>query len=721
MNVAVKEDIFTTIEMFHYDEFELPNFNKVCDLVNNSRTVIELCHSIYDMCDEHYMYEKLAVRIYTQSIHRKLDGFTNSMKRAKKMLNDKLFSVILEFGDQYDEMIKPRRDYDLSFLGWLSLSNYLICDKTGEFLESPQYMFMRTAIQLWDVNLDKVRETYDLTSQRYFTHATPTLFNSCLKNPQLASCYLLSLKDDSIEGIFNTHTAIALISKGGGGIGLSATKLRGSNSVIETSQRNCKGIVPVLKGLENIATYVDQGSKRPGSIAVYIEPWHSDIVKFLDSKMPSAQEQIHDLFLALWIPDLFMKRVESGQPLSLFNQPESDILLNLYGEKFESMYEKFEHENKAVGIVDSRELYNKMLLSAPQTGGPFILFKDTINKFSNQQNLGTHKSSNLCCEIMEYTDENEIAVCNLANINLPMFIKNKSFDFNKLAEVVQIITRNLDRSIDCTYYPLKEAKYSNKRNRPIGIGIQGYQDLLFELDIDYTSSQDLNVRITETIDYYSLKESIRLAKELGPYKTFNGSPLSRGHFHWQNYKVTPTLDYDSLRIDLMMYGCRNSLRVAYMPTASTAHILGSNECFDPQHSNYYLKQLLKTTCKVVNKYLQKELLAKGLWTSELRDNIIRNGGSIKHTLLTDQQKKKYKTVWEIDPKFLVDMAVARQPFIDQGQSMSLYMESPDINTLGHLWHYGWKSGLKTGMYYLRTKPPLETTLIYRTPDCLTCS
>lgn len=685
-------------------------------LVEQSKSVMELCLSINDMAYKHHAYGELAVEIYMKDLHRNLLSFSDTMLLLAKhnVLDTKFLLTIVEHKEFFNSMIRLRlhNDYKFTFQAIITMSTNYLAKIDDKIVESPQFMYARVAIHIWNDNLQAVDNTYGMLSEQDIIHASPTLFNACFRNGQLASCFLVQLKSDTADGIFETITECSSISRCGGGIGVCLTGLRSNKSKIQSTQNKSKGIKPMIKVLNEVVTYIDQGGRRPGSAAIYLEPYHGDIIDFINIKRGKT---IENIFNALWLSDIFIERVKSDEEFSLFDQPHTDTLMKLYGDRFNEHYLMLEKQQKAVGKIKAREIFDAMLTAQLESGTPYILFKDTINKFSNQSNVGTIKTSNLCTEIVEYTDSNETAVCNLASVNLPKFVSYGKFSFIKLELVIRQITRNLDRVIDVTLYPSKAAKFSNLKHRPIGIGIQGFQDLLFMLNLPYDSekSRQLNISIAETIYYASLDESIELAKEYGPYETYVGSDLHKGILHFHHYNVKPERDYTEVLHKLTKYGARNSLRVAYMPGASTAGLLGSYECFEPLHSNFYIKQVLKGNCKIVNIYLQKYLISKGLWNDDIIKSLNESRGSIQKTNLSIETKKLFRTVFEIDQKILVDMNADRAPFIDQSQSANIYLSTPDKHYLGNLILYAHSKKVK-GIYYIRTTPPIETI-------CTSCS
>ncbi len=650
-----------------------------------------------------------------------LQEFTDSKGQNKPLVSQKLWDFTDHFSKELNEMIVHERDYLIDYFGFKTLERAYLFRVNNTVVERPQHMWMRVAIGIHgDLNNDHqealrlVKETYDLMSQKFFTHATPTLFNAGTPRPQMSSCYLIAMEDDSIEGIFSTLKDCAHISKWAGGIGLHVHNIRSKGSHIQGTNGTSNGLVPMLRVFNNTARYVDQGgNKRNGSFAIYLEPWHPDIDDFLDMRKNHGDEEMRarDLFYALWISDLFMERVKANAKWSLFCPHECPGLSDVYGDKFVSLYEKYEEEGKAKKIVNARDLWFKILDAQMETGTPYILYKDAANKKSNQSNLGIIKSSNLCCEIIEYSDKNETAVCNLASIGLPTFVntETKMFDYDKLHEVTKVVTNNLNRVIDINFYPTEKTRKSNMRHRPIGIGVQGLADTFILMDIPFHSEQakEVNKLIFETIYHASLEKSNEISISEGQYSSFEGSPASKGILQYDMWDKEPTkgrYNWDTLKESIMKHGLRNSLLVAPMPTASTSQILGFNECFEPFTSNLYSRRTLAGEFVVVNKYLMKELIELGHWSEQIKNNIIANKGSIQQlTVLPEHIRNKYKIVWEIPMKHVIDMAADRGAFICQSQSLNLWVEDPTYNTLTSMHFYSWKQGLKTGIYYLRRK------------------
>lgn len=679
----------------------------------------------------HPDYGTLAARIVVSNHQKNTDHiFSNVVKQLydfkdihgthRPLLSQTLYTYISQYSVVIDAMIDYNRDYLIDYFGFKTLERAYLFKINNKVIERPQHMWMRVAIGIHgDLNntnsLSLVKETYDLMSQKYFTHATPTLFNAGTPRPQLSSCYLIAMEDDSLDGIYNTLKDCAQISKYAGGIGLHIHNIRAKGTHIQGTNGTSNGLVPMLRVFNNTARFIDQGGgKRNGSFAIYLEPWHPDIDDFLELKKNHGDEELkaRDLFYALWISDSFMERVKSNVKWSLFCPHECPGLSDVYGDKFVELYEKYESEGKARKVVNARDLWFKILDAQMETGTPYILFKDAANRKSNQKNLGTIKSSNLCCEIVQYSDDKETSVCNLASIGLPSFVnvETKQFDYNKLHEVVKVVTNNLNRVIDINFYPTEKTRVSNFKHRPIGIGVQGLADTFVLLDIPFQSdaAKEVNILIFETIYHAALEKSNEIAKELGEsYSSFPGSPASKGILQFDMWSKEPTpgrYDWTTLKQSIITHGLRNSLLVAPMPTASTSQILGFNECFEPFTSNLYSRRTLAGEFVVVNKYLMKELIQLGLWNEQIKNNIIANKGSVQQlAILSDHIRNKYKIVWEIPMKHVIDMSADRGAFICQSQSLNLWVEDPTYNTLTSMHFYSWKQGLKTGIYYLRRK------------------
>jgi ribonucleoside-diphosphate reductase alpha chain len=663
------------------------------------------------------------------------------------LLSENYHNLVCGNAEEYEAMIDYSRDFMFDYFGFKTLERSYLLKKNGKVIERPQHMWMRVAIQLHESNYEKVKETYDALSQGYFIHATPTLFNSGTKHPQLSSCFLLAMADDSIQGIYKTLGDCAQISKWAGGIGLSVHNIRARGSLIKGTNGESTGLVPMLKVFNDTAKYVNQGGKRNGSFAIYLEPWHADIEDFLKLKLNQGAEEdrARDLFYGLWIPDLFMQRVEKDEDWTLMCPSECPGLADCWGDKFEELYLQYESSNKGRKTLKAKKIWQLILDAQIQTGTPYLCYKDAVNSKSNQQHLGTIKSSNLCTEIMEFTSPDETAVCNLGSLALPKFVEDGKFNFEKLRKYTSILARNLDIVIDKNFYPTPECRNSNKKHRPIGIGIQGLADVFAKLRLGWTSSEakQLNREIFENIYFAAMEASMYRTCEQGvavynhsshsvegEHKSYYGSPLSQGKFQFDLWNQKPTetssyLDWNLLKIMVKEYGVRNSLLVAPMPTASTSQILGNNECFEPFTSNIYTRRVLAGDFMVVNKYLVDELTKLGLWTSDIRTQIISDNGSIQNIREISQDLKDiYKTVWEIPQKTLVDMAADRAPFICQSQSLNLFLSEPTYAKISSMHMYAWKKGLKTGCYYLRTKAVSSAQKFTVDPasnNCLTCS
>jgi ribonucleoside-diphosphate reductase alpha chain len=709
----------------HVDTFQVAK--KTIEGIYDGVTTTELdnlaAETAASLTTKHPDYALLASRIAISNLHKNTKkSFSETMKdlyeyvdprtgKNAPLIADDVYKVIADNNDVLDSTIIYDRDFGYDYFGFRTLEKSYLLKTNGKVAERPQHMIMRVAVGIHKENIDSVIETYNLMSERWFTHATPTLFNAGTPKAQLSSCFLLMMEDDSIEGIYNTLKKCAKISQSAGGIGLSMHNIRATGSYIRGTNGTSNGIVPMLRVFNDTARYVDQGGgKRKGSFAIYLEPWHADIFDFLELKKNHGKEELRarDLFYALWIPDLFMKRVEENGTWSLFCPNEAPGLAECYGQNFETLYEKYEKEGRARKTVKAQELWFAVLESQIETGTPYMLFKDACNEKSNQKNLGTIKSSNLCTEIVEYTAPDEIAVCNLASIALPRFVNKGKFDHQRLFEITYVVTKNLNRIIDINYYPVEEARRSNMRHRPIGIGVQGLADAFIMLQMSFESDEarQLNRDIFETIYYAALTASKDLAKEHGPYETYEGSPISQGIFQFDMWNVQPSSnwEWDVLREEVKKYGVRNSLLLAPMPTASTSQILGNNECIEPYTSNIYTRRVLSGEFVVVNKHLLKDLVRLGIWNETLKNKIIMANGSVQDIDEIPQEIKEiYKTVWEIKQRTLIDMAADRGAFIDQSQSLNLFIQDANFAKLTSMHFYAWKKGLKTGMYYLRTK------------------
>ena len=682
------------------------------------------------MTTTHPDYASLAARISVSNLHKNtLKSFSETMKdlyeyvnpitgKKAPLLSDEVYKVIKKNAEELDSKIIYNRDFGYDYFGFKTLERSYLLKINGQIVERPQHMLMRVSVGIHLDDLEAVIDTYELMSKKYFTHATPTLFNSGTPKPQMSSCFLLTMQDDSIDGIYDTLKQTAKISQSAGGIGLSIHNIRSTGSYISGTNGTSNGIVPMLRVFNDTARYVDQGGgKRKGSFAIYIEPWHSDIFDFLDLKKNHGKEEMRarDLFYAMWVPDLFMKRVEENAEWTLMCPNECPGLYDCHGDEFDKLYLKYEKKSKGRKTIKARELWEKILESQIETGTPYMLYKDSANRKSNQKNLGTIRSSNLCTEILEYTSKDEIAVCNLASIALPMFVEDGEFNHKKLYDVTVRVTKNLNKVIDRNYYPVKEAENSNFRHRPIGLGVQGLADAFIELRMPFTSekAKELNQDIFETLYFAALQASVEESKKDGPYKTYKGSPISKGEFQhnmWgiKDEELSGRWDWAKLRKDVLKHGVRNSLLVAPMPTASTSQILGNNECFEPYTSNLYTRRVLSGEFIIVNKHLLKDLVDLNLWNEDMKHELMRSNGSIQDIKqIPDELKELYKTVWEMSMKDIIDMARHRGYFIDQSQSLNLFMEGATMSKLTSMHFYGWKSGLKTGMYYLRTKSAVD--------------
>lgn len=675
----------------------------------------------------HPDYAILAARIAVLNLHKQTTKQFSQVSKIlyeyinpktdlhSPMISKETYDIICEHAEELNSAIVYDRDFNYNYFGFKTLERSYLLRVNGKVAERPQHLLMRVAVGIHGSDIERVIETYNMMSLRYFTHGSPTLFNAGTPSPQMSSCFLVAMKDDSIDGIYDTLKTCALISKSAGGIGLHIHNIRSTGAYIAGTNGTSNGIIPMVRVFNNTARYVDQGgNKRPGAFALYLEPWHSDIFDFIDIRKNHGKEEIRarDLFPALWIPDLFMKRVEQNGLWTLFSPNEAPGLSDVYGDEFEALYEKYERENRGRSTIKAQKLWYAILEAQTETGTPFMLYKDACNEKTNQKNLGIIKSSNLCCEIVEYSSPEEVAVCNLASIALPSFVQKDAtsvwYDFDKLHEVTKVITRNLNRIIDRNYYPVEEARRSNMRNRPIALGVQGLADSFMELRLPFDSQEarDLNIQIFETIYHAAVEASIELAAEEGAYETYEGSPASKGLLQYDlwNRKPTELWDWDTLKQKLAKHGLRNSLLVAPMPTASTSQILGNNECFEPYTSNIYSRRVLAGEFQIVNPHMLKDLVDLGIWNDAMKNNIISNNGSIQSLPnIPDEIKALYKTVWEISQKHIIDMAADRAAFIDQSQSLNIHIKDPTMGKLTSMHFYGWKKGLKTGMYYLRTQ------------------
>ena len=683
----------------------------------------------------HPDYAILAARIAVSNLHKQTKKQFSSVvsdlyhyinpktQKHSPMISKETYECVQRHAEEFNSAIVYDRDFNYQYFGFKTLERSYLLKIGKQVAERPQHMLMRVAVGIHGDDIEKAVETYNLMSQKYFTHASPTLFSAGTPNAQLASCFLIDMKEDSIEGIYDTLKTCAMISKNAGGIGLNTHRIRATGSYIAGTNGTSNGLIPMLRVFNNTARYVDQGgNKRPGAFAIYLEPWHADVFEFLNLRKNHGKEEVRarDLFYALWTPDLFMKRVEKNLDWTLMCPHECPGLADVYGDEFEALYEKYEKEGRGRQTIKAQKLWYAILEAQTETGTPYMLYKDACNKKSNQKNLGTIRSSNLCTEIIEYTAPDEVAVCNLASIALPTFVDQArgEYDFGRLHEVVQVVTRNLNKVIDINYYPVPEARNSNMRHRPIGLGVQGLADafLALRLPFDSEAARQLNTQIFETIYHAALTASCELATELGPYASYEGSPVSKGELQYDMWGVTPTdlWDWSSLKADIAKHGVRNSLLVAPMPTASTSQILGNNECFEPYTSNIYSRRVLAGEFQVVNPWLLKDLVDLGLWSDNMKNRIIADGGSIQNVPnIPSDIKALYKTVWEISQRNVIQMAADRGAFIDQSQSLNIHIKEPTMGKITSMHFAGWKLGLKTGMYYLRTmaaSAPIQFTV-----------
>ncbi|KAK4887807.1 hypothetical protein RN001_004078 [Aquatica leii] len=747
-NYVIKRDGRT--EEVHVDKIT-SRIQKLCyglnmDFVDPVSITLKVIHGLYpgvttveldtlaaetaaSMATDHPDYATLAARIAVSNLHKETKKqFSDVISDLYNMINEKTnaptpmiskecYEIIMRNADKLNSVIIYDRDFSYNYFGFKTLERSYLLKINNKIVERPQHMLMRTAVGIHGDDIEAAIETYNHMSERYFTHASPTLFSAATPKPQLSSCFLLMMPSDSIEGIFSCITQCAFISKCAGGIGVNIHNIRAKGTYIAGTNGVSNGLVPLLRVFNNVARYVDQGgNKRPGAFAIYLEPWHADIFEFLNLKKNTGKEELRarDLFYGLWVPDLFMKRVETDQMWSLMCPHLSPGLSECWGEQFETLYEKYEQEGKFVKQVRAQELWRAIVTSQVETGTPYMLYKDACNRKSNQQNLGTIKSSNLCTEIIEYTAPDEVAVCNLASVAVSMFVKpdRKSYDFQKLKTITKIVTKNLNKIIDVNYYPIPEAKNSNIRHRPIGIGVQGLADAFILLRMPFESEEAalLNQQIFETLYYGALEASCEIAERDGPYSTYEGSPVSQGILQYDMWNKTPTTlwDWDALKQKIAKHGVRNSLLLAPMPTASTAQILGNNESVEPYTSNIYTRRVLSGEFFVVNQHLINDLTDLDLWNDVMKNQIIANYGSVQNIPgIPDNIKAIYKTVWEIKQKTILNMAADRGAFIDQSQSLNIHIEKPNYANITSMHFYGWHKGLKTGMYYLRTKPAIQ--------------
>jgi len=675
-------------------------------------------------------YEILATRIVASNIQKRAaNNFHIAMRKLHKA--GIITHEVLEVSAKVKEDIKHERDFDFGYFGLKTLEKGYLQKIDGDIIETPQYLYMRVAIGIHGHDIDRVLETYDALSRGLFIHATPTLFNAGTHRPQMSSCFLIANKEDSIDGIYDTVKECARISKWAGGIGLHVHDVRANKSHIRGTNGTSDGIIPMLRVYNSTARYVNQAGRRKGSIAVYLEPWHADIMDFLEIRLNQGDEEARcrDLFSAMWIPDLFMKRVETNEKWSLFCPDKAKGLSDVYGKEFDELYEKYESEGLATKTIPAVEVWKSIIKSQSETGTPYMLYKDACNEKSNHKHIGTIKSSNLCTEILEYTDKDETAVCNLASIALPKYVDVEKNEFNheELHRVTKMVTRNLNKVIDKNFYPTENGMRSNMRHRPIGIGVQGLADVFILLRMTFGSeeSRKLNRDIFETIYHASLESSCELAEMYGTYETFKGSPFSKGILQFDMWDRDPQFsgryDWDAMR-KLVKKGTRNSLLLAPMPTASTSQILGNNECFEPYTTNIYLRRTLAGEFVVVNKHLVEDLKKIGLWSKEMKDLMVKANGSVQNIIdIPDDLKELYKTVWEMSQKTIIDMAADRGVYIDQSQSMNLFVESPTVSKLSSMHMYAWKTGLKTGMYYLRSKAKARPIQFSLEAECSMCS
>ncbi len=728
---------------------------KVIEGIYDGVTTTELDALAAEICAaltcSHPDYALLASRIAVSNLHKNSSSsFSQTVAdlyhyqdpktgKPAALIAEQVYAIVQAHGKQLDECIDYAQDYQYDYFGFKTLERSYLLKIAGKPVERPQQMLMRVAIGIHKEDIAAAIETYRYMSAKWFTHATPTLFNAGTPNPQMSSCFLVQMKDDSIDGIFDTLKACAKISQAAGGIGISIHNIRATGSYIKGTGGTSNGILPMLRVFNDTARYIDQGGgKRKGSFAFFLEPWHADIHYFLELRKNTGKEELRarDLFTALWIPDLFMRRVEENGLWSLFCPNEAPGLDACCGAAFDKLYAEYEQAGKARKTIKAQDLWFKILESQIETGTPYMLFKDACNLKSNQQNLGLIRTSNLCAEILEYSSPDEIAVCNLASLALPQFVVDGKFCYQRLEKAVSTVTRNLDKIIDGNFYPVEEAEHSNLRHRPIGIGVQGLADLFILLRLPFESegARQLNKEVFEAIYYFAMKTSVALAREKGSYPSFAGSPLSKGLFQFDLWGIAPgnRWNWEDLRKDLLRYGARNSLLTALMPTASTSQILGNNECFEPYVSNIYSRRVLSGEFIIVNRHLLRDLIALGLWNEQLKEQIFLHNGSIQDIPgIPEEIKMLYKTAWELKQKALIDLAAERAPFICQTQSLNLFMENPTFAKLTSMHFYAWKKGLKTGMYYLRSKAAAEAIkFTVKLPEnaackleegCLSCS
>lgn len=716
-------------------------------LVDASKIAATVCASVVDgitterldeltadaaagMSTEHPDYGVLAARIVVSNLQKQTsDDVLDTYERMAALLDPTFLEHVRAGRDAFQSMVDYDRDFEFDYFGFKTMEKLYLTKCDGKIVERPQHMFLRVAIAIWGADIPRVRETYDALSTKMFTHASPTLFNAGLKNQQLSSCFLLGVEDDSIAGIYDALTKCAHISKYGGGIGMHISNVRCKGSKIRGTNGESDGIVPMAKVFDATAAYVNQGGRRKGAIALYLEPHHPDVFEFLDLKRNQGEDSLRarNLFYAMWLPDLFMRRVEADGVWSLFDPAECPDLNDLYGQRFEAEYERLEIEGKFVRQIKAQDLWTAIVRSQIETGGPYVLFKDAANQKSNQKNLGTIKCSNLCTEILEYTSKDEIAVCTLGSLSLPAFVLKTPdgvrYDFESLMRATKILARNLDRIIDINFYPLQEAKNSNERHRPVGIGVQGLANVFFEMKMPFDGPEAarLNRDIFETIYYGSLLASNELAKEHGPYSSYAGSPASLGKLQYDLWGVVPSMfwDWEGLKLDIAKHGLRNSLSVAPMPTASTAQFMSNVEAMEPQTSNLYSRRTLAGEFPVINTQLVRELIARGTWDVDMKNKIVEHGGSIQRVIgIHPSIKAVYKTAWELSMRTIIDMAADRGAFVCQSQSMNCFVAEPTMKALSSMHFHAWRRGLKTGCYYLRTK---AASSAIKVTACLSCS
>lgn len=703
---------------------------KVCSQIYDNVSTVELDELAAQICisleSTNLNYGVLASRIIISNNHKSTSPsfsetiyllYNNKNINGEKcpLIADDVYEIIMKNKDKLNTIINYEKDYLFDYFGYKTLEKAYLMKINDKVIERIQHLYMRVSIGIHKDDLKSAIQSYELMSNKYFIHATPSLYNAGTPKPQFSSCFLMGM-DDSVKGIYKAISDIAEISACAGGIGISLSKIRSKNSYIKGTNGCSNGIIPLCRVLNETARHINQSGKRPGSIAVYIEPHNVEILEFLELRKNtgSENERARDLFLALWVSDLFMKRVETDSDWSLFDSNECKNLDDYYGDKYEELYLKYEKEGKARKVISARKVWNYILTSQIETGTPYLTFKDNVNKKSNQMNIGTIKNSNLCNEIVQYSDDKEYAVCTLASIALPNFVSDdgKEFNFDKLIEVTSTVVKNLNKIIDINYYPVPETELSNKKHRPMGVGVQGLNMVYFKMGFPFDSNEakELNKQIFETLYYAALLTSYQIAKETSPYSTFEGSPISKGIFQFDMWNVKPSdrYDWDSLRENIIKDGIANSLLIALMPTASTSQILGNSECFEPITSNIYTRRTMAGDFIVINKYLVKDLMGLGLWDISMKNMIIANNGSIQNISNIPQNiKDLYKTVWEIKQKVLIDQSIDRGPFVCQTQSMNLFFEEPTQSTLTSAFFYGWKNGLKTGVYYVRTKPKAQ--------------